>query len=107
MLASHLGLPLQYLQAHTTATEFIMWAEYLQEHLRKEEEWKFKIECYLAKLTAETRRSWVAEPKAVNDKDFLIVSKEEKEKEVVDEKKVEKSKQFWLSGLGLLKRKKK
>ena len=28
-------------------------------------------------------------------------------KEVVDEKKVEKSKQFWLGGLGLLKRKKK
>ena len=104
MLASHLGLPLQYLQAHTTAQEFIMWAEYLQEHFKQEQEWKYKIEIYLARLTAETRRSWVADQKAVNDKDFFVVFEKDKNKEV---DKVENSKRFWLSGLGLFKGKKK
>lgn len=106
MLASHLGLPVQYLQEHTTATEFIMWAEYLQEHYKQEQEWKQKIECYLARLTAETRRSWVSDYKAVDDKDFFVVFEKNKDKEV-EENKLEKSKHFWLGSLGLLKGKKK
>ena len=106
MLASHLGLPVQYLQEHTTATEFIMWAEYLQEHYKQEQEWKWKIENYLARLTAETRRSWVADCKTVEDKDFFVVFERDKNKEV-KENKIEKSKHFWLGGLGLLTRKKK
>ena len=85
-----------------------MWTDYLQKHFKKEQEWKFKIECYLAKLIAETRRSWIADAKAVNDKDFFVVFKKDEDKEVDNkEQQVESSKKFWLGGLGLLKKKRK
>ena len=85
-----------------------MWMDYLQKHFKKEQEWKFKIEYYLARLTAETRRSWVADAKAVNDKDFFVVFKKDEDKETDDkEQQMENSKQFWLGGLGLLKKKRK
>ena len=85
-----------------------MWMTYLQEHLTKEAEWKYKIECYLARLTAETRRSWLADAKGVQDKDFFVVFKKQEEIDAENkEERLAKSKQFWLGSLGLLNKKKK
>jgi len=108
MLASYLHKPLQYVQEHTTPTEFIMWMAHLEEEIRRKEEWKYKLECYLARLIAEVRRSWVADAKNVQDKDFFVVfKKQDEEKTMIDkEEQIAKSKKFWLTGLGLFGKKK-
>lgn len=72
-LASHLHLPLQYVLDTTTATEFVLWMEYLDIEERRHK----KFDLYMARLTGETRRSWVSIPKDVDDTDFLIPPQEQ------------------------------
>jgi hypothetical protein len=100
-LASHLHLPVQFVQKYTTSTEFIMWMSFLEEEMGRKEKWKYKQECYLARLIAETRRSWVSEPKQVKEEDCFVKFREQEDeiKQVDVKSKTEKSKRFWLCHL--------
>jgi hypothetical protein len=101
-LASHLHLPLQFVQNNTTSTEFVMWMTFLEEDIRRKELWKYKQECYLARLIAETRRSWVSEPTKVREEDCFVKFKEQdenKDKQTDVISKTENSKRFWLGHL--------
>ncbi len=80
------------LKGRLTYGEFLDWLEYL----KWEERRNTKLDFYLASITAELRRSYVANPKSVKMSDFLI--------ELVDSvqsDKVTKSKQTWLSAVGV------
>lgn len=56
------------LEERIDAAEFEEWREYFQLEMRE----LTPERIYLARLLAETRRSWVAKPKDVNDDDFIV-----------------------------------
>lgn len=69
----------------TPSTEFNDWI-YFFEH----EEWheRTKLEYYLARILAELRRSWIAKPEEIDDKDFLCdFTTTQEEYEVVRKKR--------------------
>lgn len=64
-LASHLGLPLQYVKATTTVSEFFEWRSFLRtQHLRQD--------YYLAQIALEVCRGRVKDPSKVRLEDFLL-----------------------------------
>lgn len=103
-LASHLGIPLQELQAKTTSTEFLEWMEYLEweeVHGFHAERW------YMASIAAEVRKGHVKNPKHVRIEDFLLkfkvshgVPRRRESPEDVAER-TNRSKTFWGAAIGL------
>ena len=98
-LASHLHLPLQVVLNQTTSIEYLQWMEYLDE---EEKQYK-KFDLYMARLIGETRRSWVAKPKDVDDTTFLIPAYVPKPSGKKLDKKamLEQTKNYWLAITGL------
>jgi hypothetical protein len=90
-LAFHLGTTVEALQREITFSEFLEWYMVLE----REEQWKVKIEHYLAQLAAEVRRGWVSDPKKVHVEDFFIRFKEDGE----TEDRVRRSKKTWATFL--------
>lgn len=86
-------------------TEYLMWIEYLDSELNT----AGKLEYYLAQIAAEVRRSWVKDSKKVTLKDFLnpvkFVRDKIKRSKVSKEEALERSKNFWLTGVGLKRKK--
>lgn len=90
-IASHLGVPLQYLLQTTTSKEMVEWLVVID----NEEEKISKQDVYFARMIAEIRRSWVAEPENVTVGEFLI-NFEKKEKKLLPlEQRIEISKAAW------------
>jgi len=91
-------LPVQLVKKQTTSSEFVNWVQYLNEEPNRFNPLYF----YLAQIAAEVRRTIVKKPEKVKVEDFVIkfISKEDQRKANLN-----KSKSFWLKGLGILKRK--
>lgn len=67
-LASHLGMSLDEVKAKTSATQYVLWMEYLEWEINA-----FDKQCYyLAQIAAEVRRSCVKPGVLVRLQDFLI-----------------------------------
>lgn len=67
-LASHLKMSLDEVKSKTSASQFVLWMEYL----KLEANLFDPTRMYLVALTAEVRRSWVKSPKDVLVKDFVL-----------------------------------
>jgi hypothetical protein len=89
-LASHLHMPVQEVQAKTTTSEFFLWQKYFEWELQN----KTKLDCYLAEIRTEVRRSYVKDPKRVNT--MFVEFKNPRRKRM----SVEASKVAWASMLG-------
>jgi len=102
-LAFRLKQPVQFVQAWTTSTEFVMWMEYLE----REHSAFHREDYYLAQIAAEIRmaNARCRSPKRIKLKDFLLRFKTRRKKRQVvpldPEKRMKRSKNFWLSALGI------
>ena len=104
-LASYLRMSIQRVQQETTASEFVVWMEYL----KSEEERKFKEpnkqDLYMAQIAAEVRRGVVQHPEKVQLKDFLFDFDNAKAKKdmpaVTKEEETQISKACWFGALGM------
>lgn len=102
-LASHLGIPLQELQAKTTSTEFLEWTAYLEwdeVHGFHAERW------YMASIAAEVRKGHVKNPKSVRIEDCLLKFKvshgsPRRVTEEDVEERTKRSKMFWGAAIGM------
>lgn len=98
-LASHLHKTLQEVKQQTTSTEFLLWVEYLK--LKRKE--PRREDYYLAQIAAEVCKARAKYPDKVKLTDFILkfsVEKKKKKKMSI-KKKIEASKRFWFSKLGL------
>ena len=100
-LATHLGQPLQVVQATTTSMEFVIWMRWLKQKREKEIKRHEKQDWYMAQLAAEVRRSWVSTKQKKNIKTDMFLMKfdleeSKKEKKIEDpETRMQRSKSFW------------
>ena len=100
-LASHLKMSLDEIKMKTSASQFILWMEYL--------EWEanaFNKECYyLAQIAAEVRRSYVKRGVIVRIEDFIMkfISKREEEAPASMDRQTSanRAKQFFFGLTGL------
>jgi hypothetical protein len=96
---------LQFVQQFTSSTEFLEWAEYLNQ---QETETVKREEYYWAQIAAEVRRSWVKHKQKIKLTDFLIKFSYSKKPKILTaqekEMKLQKSKNFWLMATGFLKK---
>lgn len=77
-LAVLLHTPIARLKAETTSTEFLQWCWYIREVLPNE---FHREDILFARLTAEVRRGWVEDKRAVNEDDFLLKFKTSEDRE--------------------------
>jgi len=96
-IASHLGAPVDELRDRMTYTEFVDWITFLALEQERDE----KQDYYLAQIAAEVRRSFVADPKTVKVKDFLMTQKSAKVDAAKEVKPKSKSKSAWAAALKL------
>jgi hypothetical protein len=67
-LASHLGMSLDEVKTKTSASQFVLWMEYLEWDINA-----FDKRCYyLAQIAAEIRRSYVKRGVTVRLQDFIM-----------------------------------
>lgn len=67
-MASHLGMSLDEVKVKTSASQFVLWMEYLEWEVNA-----FDKECYyLAQIAAEIRRSYVRRGVLVRLQDFIM-----------------------------------
>ena len=102
MLASHLKMPVQRVKQETTASEFVVWSEYLkQDHKRRLG--REKLDYYLAQILCEIRRSYVKNPQNVKSSDFFIefTDEEKKKQPITREEAAKASKRRWFGLLGM------
>jgi hypothetical protein len=93
-VASHLKIPVAELKARITYSEFADWLTFL---IKEQIERDMKQEYYLAQIAAEVRRGWVANPRKVQTKDFII----ELKPPTAPADRIKKSKSAWGGFLGI------
>jgi hypothetical protein len=95
MIASRLGVPLQELQQKTTSSEFVEWAEFLEDERSESTVDHF----YLAQIAAVIAQAHSKKGKKVKLSDYLLKFRPTRKK--VDRKNFTNSKSFWLGLVGL------
>jgi hypothetical protein len=95
-------MPLQKVMAETTVSEFFEWMEFFQVQRRESFEIEEKLDCYLAQLTTEVRRSWVKNPRHYKLSDFLLKFKKPSQiKPKTKKEAAEQAKRAWLGPFGI------
>jgi hypothetical protein len=97
-VSTHLRIPVLELRQRIGVREFQDWLYYLNETELKD---RVKLEWYLAQLTAEVRRSWVAKPRDIKNADFILKFNETKPVEEERAERLKKSKSAWFGLVGL------
>lgn len=90
-------MSVQRVKQETTATELIVWSEFL---IQKSYEYS-KDNYFQAMIAAEIRRWKVKEPQRVTIKDFMPDLKPKEIKQLTCEEATRRSKDFWLSFVGI------
>ena len=83
-----------------SAREYLGWKIYFDKREEAELHQVSKQDVYLAQIATEVRRSWVKTPRLIKLKDFILKFKGEAE-DLPPEKRVKRSKQYWLSMFGI------
>ena len=96
-------MPLQRVQAETTACEFTQWMYFLGQQKVKNVKELDKSDLHAAKIACEVRRSWVKHPDKVLLKDFLPDPDETEKKPVKKltiKERAKAAKDKWFAVLG-------
>ena len=104
-LASHLGMSLDEVKMKTSASQFVLWMEYLDWEINA-----FDKTCYyLAQIAAEVRRPNMPKGKTVKLDDFIIkfTSKKDTEKPEDAQTTANRMKQYFFGLTGLTGKRKK
>lgn len=105
-LASHLGMSLDEVKMKTSASQFILWMEYLDWEVNS-----FDKTCYyLAQLAVEVRRSYAGRGAIVKLEDFILRFKTKRSSDAEEtdpQTKANKMKQFFFGLTGFLGKNKK
>ena len=96
-LAYHLHCTVEELEEKITPTEFLEWMSFL----RMEQGRVRKLDCYLAQIAAEIRRTIVEKPNQVKISDFLMKPADKQAAPATLEERIAFSKAAWCSALGI------